>query len=381
MFDVPLDVLRRRTSEKWRAYPPDVLPAWVAETDFNLAPPVRRALDRALDLGDTGYAFPGELAHAFADFALAEFEWRVSPGHVFQVPDVMAGIAQALLAFTERGARVVINPPVYAPFFELLRTLERTAVHVPLVRDESARWHLDFDGLEKAFAQGVSAYVLCSPHNPVGRVWSEADLQRVCELAERYGVKIVADEIHGPLTLPGADFVPLLAKASPNVRCVSVTSASKAWNVAGLKCAVTIAGADEVRETLRAHLRAIPTEIESRVGHLGVQASIAAFREGREWLHELVAHLDRNRTLLMELLRERLPAVRYAPPEATYLAWIDCSALGIAGEPARHFRESGRVALEPGAKYGTGGEGYVRLNFGTSSAILREIVDRMAAAK
>ena len=381
MFDVPLDVLAQRTSEKWRTYPPDVLPAWVAETDFNLAPPVRRALDRALDIGDTGYAFPGELARAFAEFALAEFGWRVSPQFVFQVPDVMAGIAQALLAFTERGARVVINPPVYAPFFEVLRTLERTAVHVPLIRDESARRHLDFDGLEEAFADGASAYVICSPHNPVGRVWRAADLQRVCELAERYGVTVIADEIHAPITLPGARFVPLLAKASPEVRCVSVMSASKAWNVAGLKCAVVIASTDEVRDTLRARLHAIPTEIESRVGHLGVQASIAAFREGREWLHELVAHLDRNRALLMELLRQGLPAARCAAPEATYLAWIDCSALGIAGEPARHFRERGRAALEPGSKYGAGGEGYVRLNFGTSSAILREIVGRMAAAK
>jgi cystathionine beta-lyase len=377
MFDVPLDVLRRRTSEKWTAYPPDVLPAWVAETDFNLAPPVRRALDHALDLGDTGYAFPGALAHAFAEFALAEFEWCISPEHVFQVPDVMAGITQALLAFTERGARVVINPPVYAPFFEVLKTHERAAVHVPLVRDQSARWHLDFNGLEKAFANGASAYVICSPHNPVGRVWSRADLRRVCELARRYGVTVIADEIHAPLTLPGAQFVPLLATASPDVRCVSVMSASKAWNLAGLKCAVTIAGTNEVRDALRSHLHAIPTEIESRVGHLGVQASIAAFREGREWLHELVSHLDRNRTLLMDLLRERIPAARCAAPEATYLAWIDCGALGIAGEPARHFRERGRVALEPGAKYGAGGKGYVRLNFGTSSRILRDIVGRM----
>ncbi|HKU68080.1 MAG TPA: aminotransferase class I/II-fold pyridoxal phosphate-dependent enzyme [Candidatus Baltobacteraceae bacterium] len=377
-FDVPLDTLRLRTSEKWRAYPPDVLPAWVAEMDFALAPPIRAALERALDLGDTGYAWPGELATAFAQFAAAEFDWHVDPEFVFQVPDVMAGISQAILAFTDADAGVVINPPVYAPFFEVLRTLGRRALHAPLSRDEAGRWHIDFDALEKAFASGAQAYVLCSPHNPVGRVWSDADLGRLCELAQRYGVALIADEIHAPLTLSGARFVPLLSTASEAVRCVSVMSASKAWNLAGLKCAVLIAGSQAVRARMNAHLEAIPTEIASRVGQFGVIASIGAFREGRAWLHDLQAHLSANRALLTDLLREKLPSARCVPSEATYLAWVDCSGLELAEEPARYFRGKGRVALEPGAKYGTGGEKYVRLNFGTSSEILREIVDRMA---
>jgi cysteine-S-conjugate beta-lyase len=377
-FDVPLDALRLRTSEKWRAYPPDVLPAWVAEMDFALAPPIRAALERALERGDTGYAWPGALADAFAQFAQAEFGWSVDPDFVFQVPDVMAGISQALLAFTDPGAGVVINPPVYAPFFEVLRTLGRHGVHAPLRRDEIGRWHIDFDALETAFASGAKAYVICSPHNPVGRVWSDEDLGRVCDLAEQYGVTIVADEIHAPLTLSGATFVPLLTKARDALTCVSVMSASKAWNLAGLKCAVMIAGSGAVRDRLKAHLDAIPTEIASRVGQFGVIASISAFREGRQWLHELQTHLDENRRLLADLLREQLTAARCAPPEATYLAWIDCAALGIGDQPARYFRKHRRVALEPGAKFGTGGENYVRLNFGTSREILREIVRRMA---
>jgi cystathionine beta-lyase len=377
-LDVPLSVLRLRTSEKWRAYPPDVLPAWVAEMDFDLAPPIRAALQHALDIGDTGYAWPGALADAFAQFAQAEFGWSVGPERVFQVPDVMAGISQALLALTDPNAGVVINPPVYAPFFEVLRTHGRHAVHAPLRRDDAGRWHLDFAALEAAFASGVQAYVICSPHNPVGRVWGDADLSRICDLAERYSVAIVADEIHAPLTLSGASFVPLLTKSRGALTCVSVMSASKAWNLAGLKCAVMIAGSEAVRERLKTHLAAIPTEIASRVGQFGVIASISAFRDGREWLHDLRAHLDENRKLLIDLLGEHLPAARCMPPEATYLAWIDCAELGIDGEPARYFRRHGRVALEPGAKFGTGGENYVRLNLGTSSEILREIVQRMA---
>lgn len=379
LFDIPLETLRLRKSEKWRAYPPDILPAFVAETDFGVPPMVRAAIERAVEVGDTGYAWPGELAQAFSQFADAEFAWPIDAQRVFQIPDVMSGVAHALLALTPPGAGVVVNPPVYAPFFEVLRTIARKQIDVPLQRDESGRWNLDFEALERAFAGGAKAYVLCSPHNPVGRVWNAEDLRRIRELAAHYGVVVVSDEIHAPITLPGADFVPLLRDASEGLRCVSVTSASKAWNIAGLKCAVLVAGSEEVRDALHRHLHAIPTEIEARVGHLGVHASIAAFRDGREWLRDLRSHLDANRALLMQLLREHLPDVRCVPPQATYLAWIDCAGLRLGEPPAHYFRDRGRVALEPGAKFGTGGEQYVRLNFGTSSAILREIVARMLA--
>lgn len=380
LFDVPLETLRQRKSEKWRAFPPDVLPAFVAETDFAVPPAVRAALDDALAIGDTGYAWPGELSAAFSDFARAQFAWDIDARRVFQVPDVMAGVAQALLALTPPGSGVVINPPVYAPFFEVLRTIGRTRIDVPLRRDESGRWDLDFGALEHAFANGAKAYLLCSPHNPAGRVWSSADIGRIRELAAQYGVAVVADEIHAPITLPGSQFIPLLRGAPEELRCVCVTSASKAWNIAGLKCAVVIAGSHDVRQTLREQFRAIPTEIEARVGHLGVCSSIAAFRNTNGWLTDLRAQLGENRTLLMQLLHENLPGVRCVPPEATYLAWIDCSGLSLPGEPARYFLERGRVALEPGSKYGAGGEQYVRLNFGTSSTILREIIKRMKTA-
>lgn len=376
--DLSPAALHERRSEKWAVYPPDVLPAFVAETDFPVPPPVRDALQKALDRGDTGYAWPGAVAPAFAAFVHRRFQWELPPERVFEVPDVMAGVTQALHVLTQPGAGIVINPPVYAPFFETIRSCGRGCVEVPLVRASDGRWDLDFHGLERAFAAGAQAYLVCSPHNPVGRVWSGEQIERIAQLAAYYNVAVIADEIHAPLTMPGVNFTPFLGVPGRR-RSVALMSASKAWNIAALKCGVLAACAD-VAADVSARLRSIPTEIEARVGHWGALASVAAFQHGDAWLDEERAHLQQNSILLQSLLSEQIPQARFVPPEATYLAWIDCSALGIEGDPANYFLERGRVALERGSKFGTGGEQYVRLNFGTSSAILREIVVRMSTA-
>jgi cysteine-S-conjugate beta-lyase len=376
--DPSLKGLRRRTSEKWRSFPADVLPAFVAEMDFALAPPLEAALHEAITLGDAGYASVRELGPVFCEYAARMLQLELDRHDVFTVPDVMAGVTQALHVLTPAGSAIAINPPVYPPFFEVIRSSGREIAEVPLVADDAGMWRIDLDALERAFAAGVRGYLLCSPHNPVGRVWSADELRAVAALAKRYRVATIADEIHAPLTMRGSRFTSFLACADELQSCIALFSASKAWNVAGLKCAVAVAGNGAVRTALAKRLKEIPTEIASRVGHLGVIASIAAYREGGPWLDELRAHLDGNRRLLADLLRDRLPLVRWTPPEATYLAWIDCSALGIGEDPARHFLERGRVALEPGHRFGTGGASYVRLNFGTSPAIVSEIVDRMA---
>ncbi|HEY5094083.1 MAG TPA: aminotransferase class I/II-fold pyridoxal phosphate-dependent enzyme [Candidatus Eremiobacteraceae bacterium] len=377
--DLSLDRLRLRTSKKWAFYPPDILPAFVAETDFPLAPAVRAALDSALDSGDCGYAEPRGFGAVFAAFANARFGWPVDADRVFVVPDVMAGVIESIRAFSPPASAVVINPPVYPPFFETLAHDRRPIVEVPLLQDaQSGRWSLDFSGLEKAFAEGVGAYLLCSPHNPVGRVWPEADLRRLAALAERYHVLVVVDEIHAPLTMPGATFVPYLTVSGYRQNAVAVTSTSKAWNIPGLKCALVVAGSEPTADRLRAHLTALETEIIDRTGQLGIVASLAAFRDGPEWLDALVKHLDSNRQLLAELLSKQIPGARYLAPEATYLAWIDCSTLGIGTDPAAYFLERGRVALARGLDFGKQCSSFARLNFGTSSAILTEIVERMA---
>jgi cysteine-S-conjugate beta-lyase len=378
--DPSLERLRRRRSEKWRTYPSDVLPAFVAEMDFDLAPPIVAALHQAVDIGDCGYASVRELPPVFCEYAGRALGLQLDPHFVFTVPDVMAGVAQALHVMTPPGSSIVINPPVYPPFFEVIRASNREIAEVPLLVDDAGTWGIDFEGLERAFAAGARGYLLCSPHNPVGRAWSADELRSIVDLTRRYRIATIADEIHAPLTMPGVRFTSFLSCADELQASIALLSASKAWNIPGLKCAVAIAGNGAVRTALAKRFKDIPTEIASRVGHLGVAASIAAYRDGGPWLEALRSRLDANCRLLGDLLRERLTQARWSPPEATYLAWIDCSPLRIGSDPARHFLDHGRVALEPGCRFGTGGTEFVRLNFATSPAIVTEIVERMAGA-
>lgn len=379
-FDtISLEWLRQRRSEKWRSFPSKVLPAFVAEMDFALAPPLQTALHDAIDKGDCGYASVAELSPVVAQYAQRTFGLHLDARASFTVPDVMAGIAQALHALTPPESAIVINSPVYPPFFEVIPSCGRTITDVPLIVGGDS-WRIDMAGLERAFAAGARGYLLCSPHNPVGRVWNVDEIRAIAELTKAYDVVTIADEIHAPLTLIGETFTPLLSCAAQTQSCVSVISASKAWNIAGLKCASLIAGNESVRGTLAARLKEIPTEIASRVGQLGLLATIAAYSEGGAWLDELRSYLSANRQLLGELLRTQLPDIRWFPPQGTYLAWLDCSRLGIGSDPARYFLERGDVALEPGSRFGTGSENFVRLNFGTSQAIVTEIVERMSFA-
>jgi cystathionine beta-lyase len=374
--DLVLADLRRRRSEKWSTYPADVLPAFVAEMDFALAPPIRQALTQAIAFGDTGYATPLDLPEAFADFARAWFNWSVDPGRVVLVSDVTVGVAEVLRLTTEPGSAIVIDTPAYPPFFPTIPEYGRRVIEVPLLRSADG-WDLDFDGLERAFRSGARAYLLCNPHNPTGRVFSRADLERIAALARRYDVVVVSDENHAPLTLAGVVHTPYVSLGEEAVpRSATVVSAAKAWNLAGLKCAVVVAGS----AGLRAQLATLPVEVQTRAGHLGVLAAIAAYREGRPWLAGLLAHLDRNRRLLAELLAAHLPGVGYVPPQASYLAWLDCTKLSLGDDPAAHFLERGRVALVRGLDFGPNGVGFVRLNMGTSSALLTEAVLRMASA-
>jgi cystathionine beta-lyase len=375
-FDaVSLDTLRRRRSEKWLAYPRDVLPAFVAEMDVPLAEPIAAALHEAVSLGDTGYARGAGLAEAFADFARSWMDWSVDPSRITIVPDVMIGVAEAVRVVTDPGDRVVITPPVYPPFWPTLREYGREPFEVPLLYGRDG-WDLDLDAIERAFAEGARAFLLCNPHNPTGRVYTRAQLERIAAMADRYDVAVISDEIHGLLVLPGARHVPFVSLGDRAARkAVTVTSASKAFNVAGLKCALVIAGSDEMRD----RFRLMPEELVGRTGHLGVLASIAAFREGGAWLRALIAHLDRNRRLMAELLADRLPTIGYFPPQASFLAWLDCRELGLGDDPSATFLERGRVALVRGLNFGREGAGYARLNIATSAQLLKEAVERMAA--
>ncbi|CAM5595330.1 MalY/PatB family protein [Streptomyces aurantiogriseus] len=371
-----LDRLRCRTSMKWRTYPEDVLPLWVAEMDVPLAEPVVRAVTDALALGDTGYPAGTAYAEALSAFAAKRWGWAgLAVERTAIVPDVMLGVVEMLKLVTGPGDPVVVNPPVYPPFFQFVAHMDRRIAEAPLGPDG----RLDLGVLEETYRRAVvgggrAAHLLCSPHNPTGTVHTADELAAVAALADRYGVRVVADEIHAPLTAAGVDFVPYLSVPGADSG-LSLMSASKAWNLPGLKAALAVAG-----PAAAADLALLPEEVGHGPSHVGVLAHTAALRDGTAWLDALLTGLDTNRRLLTDLLAEHLPGVVYRPGEATYLAWLDCRALNLGDDPAQVFLERGRVALSAGPDFGTGGAGHVRLNLATSPEILTEGVRRMAAA-
>lgn len=371
IFDLTLAELRRRTSMKWRRYGPDVLPAWVAEMDCRPAPAVRETLVAAIESGDTGYPEGSDYQAAYADFAATRWGWDFDPGDAVIVPDVMQGVAKVAELLTPPDTAVVVNNPVYNCFYGYLPWAKRRVLEVPLGADG----RLDLDALAAAFAgpERPSAYLLCNPHNPTGTVHSPAELTRVAELAAEHGVAVISDEIHAPLVPADAGFVPYLSLPGTE-DAVTVTSASKAWNLAGLKAAVAIGGTRAA-----AALRTLPNEVTGSASHLGILSHVAALEKARDWLDEAIDEIAANRALFSELLARDVPGAVYRPGAATYLAWVDARRLGL-DRPVQQFRTRGQVALSDGAAFGSGGEGFVRVNLATSPEILTEVVARMGRA-
>ena len=372
-----LDQLRRRQSLKWQAYPPEVLPLWVAEMDTLPAEPVTRALTDALALGDTGYPWGTGYAEAYADAAEQRWGWRPDPAGTVLVADVMAGVTTALALVTGPEDAVVVTPPVYPPFFAFSSHLGRELVHAPLGADD----RLDLAALERAFAEATAggrraALLLANPHNPTGTLHTRDELEAVAALAAAAGVRVVVDEIHAPLVHPdgGVGFTPYLDVVGGE-RGLVVFSASKGWNLAGLKAALLVAG-----DGARDDLARVPEEVTHGASSLGVLAHTVALREGGPWLAEHLDGLDQNRRLLADLLAAHLPEVGYRVPAATYLAWLDFSPLGLPEEPGAFLLAHAGVALSAGVDFGPAGAGHARLNFATSSAVLTEAVERMATA-
>ncbi|QQC93303.1 pyridoxal phosphate-dependent aminotransferase [Streptomyces alfalfae] len=392
--ELSLEQLRRRGSMKWRAHPADVLPLWVAEMDVLLAQPIADALHEAIADGDTGYPAGTAFAESLIGFASRRWNWDgLDVERVALIPDVMTGAVQVLRLVTDPGDPVIVNSPVYAPFYAFVEHDGRRVVEAPLGQD----LRLDLGRLEETFRRargrggsGKVAYLISNPHNPTGTVHTVEELTAVAELARRYGVRVVADEIHAPVVLPGARFTPYLSVPGAE-DAFSLMSATKAWNLAGIKAALAVAGPAAAGD-----LRRMPEEVHHGASHLGVIAHTAAFRHGDAWLDALLTGLDANRELLGRLLAEHLPGIGHTRPEGTYLAWLDCRPLGLAPEqgagetgpavvtdlagPAKLFLDRARVALSSGHIFGTGGAGHVRLNLATSQAVLTEAVTRMGRA-
>ncbi|KYH44496.1 aminotransferase class I/II-fold pyridoxal phosphate-dependent enzyme [Branchiibius sp. NY16-3462-2] len=368
--DLTLEQLRSRTSVKWRAYPPDVLPAFVAEMDAHPIPAVVEAVTRAMRDGDTGYPAGSGYAETFAQFSEQTWGWRWDPARALPIIDVVTGLALAIEALTDRGDTVVLSSPVYGPFFMVIERTGRTLLDAALTSDG----RLDPVALESAFQAATrggrsAAYLLCNPHNPSSVVHTADELAGLAQLADRYGVRVVSDEIHAPLVASG--FTPYLDVLGTE-RALTVTSASKAFNLAGLKGALVIAGTDAMpaRAAISRMVGALPS-------HLGSIAHTAALRGGRDWLTGLQQDLEENRELLRELLNRELPQVGWGGDPGTYLAWLDCRDLGLGDDPAEHFLTVGRVALAHGRDFGPTGAGFARLNLATTPELLTEAVARI----
>ncbi|MEN8181628.1 MAG: MalY/PatB family protein [Myxococcota bacterium] len=377
--DLALEALRARTGEKWRRYPEDVLPLWVADMDFPVAEPIRRRLRSAIESSDLGYPLhplPTGLQELFAERMERLYGWRLSPRRVELLADVVQGIHVALQVFSEPGQGVVIQTPIYPPFLQGVRETGRVLVENPLAQG-AERYEIDFDALRAAISPSTRILLLCNPHNPTGRVFTREELEGLAEIVLEHRLVIVSDEIHEELTHPGHAHVPI-ATLAPEVEAqtLTLTAASKSFNIAGLRCAVGVFGSAELRK----RFLEVPRHLRGGLNGLGLEATRAAWTHSDPWLEAVRTKLDANRALLARWAAERLPGIGFQPPEATYLAWLDCRSLGLEPGPYEFFLEQARVALSDGRSFGGPGEGFVRLNFATTEAVLHEAVERMATA-
>lgn len=382
LVSVPhLSVLQTHRSEKWRGFPKDVLPLPVAEMDFPVAQPIRAILAEMVATSDLGYlgSIP-ELGLGFKKFAAERWNWNLDETQVRAATDVGVAVVEILRVMTQPGDSILINSPVYHNFYNWIIETKLNKVDVPLERtgDESKNpWEINWDGIEKAYASGIKVHLLCSPHNPLGRIYSKEELSKFVELAEKHNVLLISNELHAPLTYKGNTYTPILSLGE-NARRVSivVTAASKGWNIAGLKCAIIVTQ----DAALYARLSEMPLAVHYRASLLGAFATAAAFSQGGEWLDDVVSQLDENRYLIKNLLSANLPSVRYHIPDNGFLAWIDLESLKLGDDPSKVLLEKSRVAFNAGHTFGAQSSQYVRLNFATSPEIVTEAIHRIARA-
>ena len=372
--------LQAAGSLKWTAFP-GTLAAWVAESDFGVAPAITHALHEAVDSGLHGY-LPPTLVQAMAEATSARLDacygWTVEPGAVHPVADVLHAFETTIEAFSTPGCPVIIPTPAYMPFLLVPRMHGRDLIELPAVRDPDGRAVLDLAGLTTVLDRvGSAVLVLCNPHNPLGTVATREGLVALSEVAGRYDVRVFADEIHAPITYGERSHVPY-ATVSPVAagHAITAMSASKAWNVPGLKCAQLITSNPVDEE----HWREIGFFSSVGTGNLGMVAAVAAYRDDGGWFADVLEYLDGSRRLLADLVSEHLPGVRFTSPEATFLAWLDCRELAIEEPLGAFFRSEAGVALTDGLACGQVGAGHVRLNFATPRPILRDVVQQMGEA-
>jgi cystathionine beta-lyase len=372
-------MLRARGSFKWTAPGPDGFGAAVAEMDFGAAPAILEALAGLSADVNFGYLPPflaDELATACAEFERRRFGWEVDPADIHPLPDVIKALEISITHFSRPGSPVILPTPAYMPFLIVPGLLGREIIQVRM-RGDDGFFTFDLDAIEDAFRAGGHLLVFCNPYNPLGRVFTEAEMTQLTEVVERHGGRVFADEIHAPLVYPGTRHIPYASTSEvAAAHTLTATSASKAWNLPGLKCAQAILTNAPDRE----RWEQMGTFASHGASNPGVVANIAAFRHGQAWLEEVLGYLDDSRRLLADLLSQHLPQLRYRPPDGTYLAWLDCTAMDLPGSPGALVTDRARITVVDGPAFGAGGEGAFRFNFATPQPILTEMVERLAAA-
>ncbi|MHB1501010.1 MAG: MalY/PatB family protein [Candidatus Dormibacteria bacterium] len=372
--------LERRTGVKWHRDGAAILPAWVADMDFPIAREITAAMQKLISTDDLGYPDPAleeAVRHAFANRVARRHRLVVDPEQVVVVSDVVQAIYLCLMAYTEPGDGVAFLTPAYPPFFGAVADTGRRALVCDLISGPQ-RYELDLARLRSVVREGDARMILlCNPHNPTGRSFSTAELAGIAEIAIENDLPVVSDEIHADLTLRGSSHVAYGSLGGPAAeRSVTLSSASKAFNLAGLRCAVAAFGSEELRQ----RFARFPRHARGSVSVLGMVAAIAAWERGDGWLATALEVLADNRATLEGWAQEHLGDGALLSPEATYLAWLDLRALGLGDNPAEWLREHARVALSPGPDFGAPGAGHARLNFATTPALLEEILGRISSA-
>lgn len=373
-------MLRARGSAKWTAPGPDGYGAGVAEMDFGAAPPVLDALARLSADANFGYLpswLAAELAAACAEFASRRYGWDTDPELIHPVPDVIKALEIAITHFSRPGSPVILPTPAYMPFLSVPGHLGREIIQVRMAEEEPGYYTLDLDEIDSAFRAGGHLLIFCNPYNPLGRVFSGDEIARLTEVVDRHGGRVFADEIHAPLVYPGRQHIPYASTSQTAAEhAITAMSASKAWNLPGLKCGLVIltSRADQERWDELGHFTS------RGASNPGVAASIAAFRHGEAWLEEVLGYLDDSRLLLADLLKRHLPQVCYRPPDGTYLAWLNCAELPLTDSPGVLVTERALVTVVDGPAFGSGGAGSFRFNFATPQPVLAEMVERIGAA-
>jgi cysteine-S-conjugate beta-lyase len=376
-FDTHHDRLHS-DSEKWRRYPPDVLPMWVADMDFQSAPPIQEALVRRVAHGIFGYPTDNEDLVSILVQRMAErYKWNIAAQDICLLPGVIVGFNLACQSMAVPGEAVIVQPPVYPPFLSAPHNGGLLRSDAVLVQDAHGHYTIDFDAFEAVITPSTRMFILCNPHNPVGRVFTQYELERLAEICLRHNLVICSDEIHCDLVYPGHTHIPI-ASLDPQIakNTITLMAPSKTFNIPGLQCSFSIIPDPDLRDRFNASRKGLV----SWVNLMGQAAALAAYTQGQPWLSELLSYLESNRDFLYDFVKDELPGVKMIKPEGTYLAWLDCRQAGIPGNPANFFENHARVGLNDGEHFGAGGAGFVRLNFACPRTMLEEGLQRMKRA-